>query len=208
MSKEASMITNESAIRKIALTGNIGSGKTTIARIFKMLQVEVYNADKEAHKILEYGTVKKQLVDLFGQKVIIQNSINRKALAAIVFQDKTMLEKLNSIIHPMVMKDFECWMKKLHSPKPYILFESAIIFDAGLNDFFDDVILVTAPQQIRVKRCALRDGVTQSKIWARIQHQTPEKLLIKKVNHRIVNDGKTMVIPQVLKLDKELCLRY
>lgn len=191
-------------MKKVALTGNIGSGKTTIARIFSTLGTAVYNADKEAHKLFLRKDVKKEVALIFGNAVFKDNEVDRKALGAIVFGDEKALGKLNSIIHPLVLDDFKLWAKHLCTSKNYVLFESAIIYEAQLTDLFDAIILVRAPKELRVQRIMLRDKLPHKKIMARIDNQIPEEHLSTQDNYQIINDGRKMLIPQVITLDKKL----
>ncbi len=191
-------------MKKIALTGNIGSGKTTVARIFYMAGTEVYNADKEAHRLFLRKDVKREISACFGEAVFKDAEVDRKALGAIVFQNEDALKKLNSVIHPLVLDDFKMWAKRIRTPKNYVLFESAIIYEAQLAHLFDKIILVKAPKELRVKRIMQRDTLPREKITARINNQIPEEDLCKKDNYKITNDGKKMIISQVLSLDEEL----
>lgn len=189
---------------KVALTGNIGSGKTTVARIFSTLGVAVYNADKEAHKLFFRKDVKKKISGIFGNAVFKDTEIDRKALGAIVFRDEKALKELNNIIHPLVLEDFKLWTKRLRTFKNYVLFESAIIYEAQLADLFDAIILVRAPKELRVQRIIARDHLPREKIMARINNQIPEERLSKQDNYQITNDGRQMLITQVLSLDKKI----
>ncbi|MBD0849148.1 dephospho-CoA kinase [Maribacter arenosus] len=154
----------------VALTGNIGSGKSTVAKMFKKLSVPVYNSDKEAKKLMQSSKkVRTAIMALLGDEAYVDKKLNRKYIAQKVFENKELLGRLNGIVHPVVRKDFLKWTKKQKSP--YVIQESAIIFENGLQDFYDKIVLITAPKEIRVKRVMERDQVSQPEILARMGSQ-------------------------------------
>jgi dephospho-CoA kinase len=189
---------------RIGLTGNIGTGKSTVARIFEILGVPVYHADKQAREIANSAKVTEQITLLFGKQVLDpQNHVDRKALAAIVFNDKDKLNILNNLIHPLVEVDFSQWCHK-HSDQKYILHEAAILFESGFNRLFDANILVTAPEDLCIKRVMARDGITKEMVNNRIQNQWSQDTKRAMADFEIINDGVLMVIPQVLAIHQEL----
>jgi dephospho-CoA kinase len=190
-------------MKKIGLTGNIGSGKSTVAKVFETLGVPVFHADAEAKNILSESDVIEELIHLFGIDILDGNLINRAKLASIVFNDKNALASLNSIVHPRVRKALLHWMetRKGHS---YIIQEAAILFESGFNKFFDKTILVSCPQAIAIKRVMERDGVNEMEIKSRLHNQWPEKDKIPLADFTIVNDGSCLVIPQILTIHKGL----
>lgn len=154
----------------VALTGNIGSGKSTVAKMFKKLSVPVYNSDKKAKKLMQSSKkVRTAIMALLGDEAYVDKKLNRKYIAQKVFENKELLGRLNGIVHPVVRKDFIKWAKKQKSP--YVIQESAIIFENGLQDFYDKIVLITAPKEIRVKRVMERDQVSQPEILARMGSQ-------------------------------------
>ena len=191
-------------MKRIGLTGNIGTGKSTIARIFKILGVPVYHADKKARKILESVQVIEQIGLIFGKQVLNTNHmVDRKALADIVFNDKTKLAELNNLIHPLVEDDFLQWCKKYPDHK-YILHEAAILFESGFDRLFDANILVTAPEELCIARVVARDGVTKEMVSDRIHNQWPQEKKIEMADYVVINDEISLVIPQVLDINLEL----
>ncbi len=182
----------------IGLTGGIGSGKSTVARIFTMLNIPVYNSDEAGRKITnEDPLVKRSIKNLFGAELFDHNdNLNREKLSAIVFSDSTALAKLNAIIHPAVAQDFKMWCANQSSP--YVIKETAILFEHGLDKHLDGVIVVEAPDELRIKRVMHRNGITEEAVRNRIQQQLPQDELISRADWVIHNNEEQLLIPQVL----------
>ncbi len=154
----------------IGLTGGIGSGKTTVGRLFTELGVPVYNSDREAKLLMEEsGTVREAIKALLGEQAYEENKPNRPLIASRVFGNHDLLEKLNGIIHPAVRADFDSWAGRQRFP--YVIQEAAILFENGSYTKFDKVILVCAPREVRIKRIEERDGSSRAEIEARMAHQ-------------------------------------
>lgn len=191
-------------MKRIGLTGNIGTGKSTVARVFEILGVPVYHADKQARLILESSKVKDDLVVLFGKNILnSQFEVDRKALAAVVFSDTDKLSALNNLIHPLVEADFLQWSSRFEDQN-YILHEAAILFESGFNRLFDATILVTAPEDICISRVMSRDGISREMVNNRIQNQWSQEKKQELADYEIINDGISMVIPQVFAIHREL----
>jgi dephospho-CoA kinase len=192
-------------MKKIRITGGIGSGKTTVARVFEQLGIPVYHADYWAKEIMNTEPlVKERVKELFG-KDIYDNAgkANRKRIAELVFADKNKLNELNSIIHPAVWLHGENWLKQ-HEGKPYILKEAAILFESGGNKDMDKVIMVSAPIEIRLERVMKRDNATREEVTARMANQWPDEQKIALSDFVIVNDDRQLVIPQVLEVHRQI----
>lgn len=188
---------------KVGLTGNMGSGKSTVAEIFRVLGIPVYHADEEAKKFLGLKEVATELKQQFGEKVFDGNLIDKKKLAGLVFNDQKALEVLNSIIHPRVRKGLADWMTE-HHRFPYVIQEAAILFESGFHAYFDRNILVACPENVAVGRVVQRDGVSEQEVRARLRNQWPEIKKRPLANYIIENDGSQLIIPQVLKIHLEL----
>ena len=189
---------------KLGITGGIGSGKTTVCRLFELFGIPVYYADEESKKLLdEDKEVKNKVVSFFGNSILNDAGlIDRKKLAGIVFNNKEQLEKLNSILHPAVGFHFENWLKKQNSP--YILKEAAILFESGAFKQVDKVLTIVAPLELKIKRTMKRDGVSKEEVETRIQLQMSDEEKIKRSDFVITNNEQELLIPQVLELHQQL----
>ncbi|MFT3844980.1 MAG: dephospho-CoA kinase [Lacibacter sp.] len=191
---------------KIGLTGGIGSGKSTIAAVFEILDIPVYYADTSAKELMNKNELlKQQLIFRFGEETFTEGKLNRKHLAEIVFSSKEKLDLLNSIVHPATIADAEQWFKKQHAP--YVVKEAALLFESGSAEDLDMIIGVAAPEVQRIKRVMDRDAVTAAEVKRRMKNQLDEHIKIKLCDYVIYNDEQQMVLPQVLKIHEELIKR-
>lgn len=183
----------------IGLTGGIGSGKTTIGNYFRSLGIPVYMVDDEGRKITDRQNVVQQIENIFGSSVIENGKVNRKKLSEIVFNNKDKLRQLNEIIHPAVRKHFEDWMKD-QQDQPFIIRESAILFESGRDKDCDFIISVIAPMEERIKRVMQRDQVSRESVLERINNQLTDEERISKSDFIIENSS----IPDAEKQAKEI----
>lgn len=186
---------------KVGITGNIGSGKSTVARVFELLGVKVFYADTEGKKVMTTDAV---LIDgvkkTFGEETYFADGIlNRKYLAAIVFNNEAELKKLNALVHPAVFRAFDEWAK-VNATEPYIIKEAAVMFESGSYQDCDETILVAAPLATRVKRVIARDKISRAEVEAREARQLPQEKKIEMANHILLNDDSQLLIPQVIQL--------
>jgi dephospho-CoA kinase len=188
---------------KIGLTGGIGSGKSTVAKLFELLQVPVYYADA-ASKLLYHSNqeLKASLKHHFGEDVYTNDQLNRAKLAAIVFNDKDKLDLLNSLVHPLTIQDAAEWMSR--QTAPYIIKEAALLFESGSVAGLDFVIGVYSPATIRIKRVMDRDGISRQDVLTRMARQIDEGIKMRLCDFVITNNEQEMVIPQVLDLHQQL----
>jgi len=185
---------------KIGLTGGIGSGKSTVAKLFRFLGAEVYSADTEAKELMNINPyLRKEISLLFGEEAYVAGVLNSVFIASIVFSNPSLLEKLNSIVHPVVREDFFEWAK-IRSENAYVIQEAAILFESGFASFFDYNILVKAPLDIRIERVMNRDKVHKSDVEKRINQQFSDKKKTELSDFQIDNSGFELLIPQVLEL--------
>ncbi|MBY0542953.1 MAG: dephospho-CoA kinase [Sphingobacteriaceae bacterium] len=190
---------------KIGITGGIGSGKTTVCRVFETLGIPVFNADVVAKQIMVTDTILIAEIKLaFGEDSYLKNeALNNKHLAEIVFNDTKALAKLNSIVHPAVFRAFETWVKEIPTSVPYVLKEAALLFESGSYQMCNYNILVTAPLTTKLARVMQRDGVTEAQVKARMDKQFTDKQKLKMADYFIENTENRSVITQVLDLHQQ-----
>lgn len=192
-------------MKKVGITGGIGSGKSTVCKVFELLGIPVYYADDEAKKLLDFDVeIKSKLQSIFGNSILNdQGGIDRKKIATIVFNDKQKLEQLNSVIHPAVATHFVNWCK-LHSSASFIIKEAAILFESNAYKQVDKIITVVAPLELKIERVIKRDLASREEVLKRIANQMSDEEKIKRSDFVIVNDEQILVIPQVLDILKKI----
>lgn len=188
---------------RIGLTGGIGSGKSTVAKVFEVLGIPVYYADEAAKRIMnEDEQLKQQIIQHFGANAYKDNQLDRQYIAGQVFDNKEKLDLLNSLVHPATIRDSEDWMRK--QTAPYAIKEAALIFESGTQDQLDYIIGVSAPAPLRLLRTMKRDGSTRDQVLARMSKQIQETIKIRLCDFVIYNDEVQAVIPQVKGLHEKL----
>jgi len=185
---------------KIGITGGIGSGKSVVAELLQVMNIPVYNADDASKKILKNNDlVRRKLQNLLGDDIFFPDGeLNRPRMASLIFNDPELLSQTNAIIHPAVFDDFDCWCRQQSSS--VVACESAIIFECGLNRRLDHVIMVSAPEELRIARAAARDHTTKEQIKNRIKNQLPDSEKAQLSDFIILNDGRQAIIPQIRRL--------
>lgn len=191
---------------RVGITGGIGSGKTTVARLFQLLDIPVYFADDEAKNLMNHDPALKQaIIGVFGEKAYNVNGLDRGYISSLAFSEPDKLNALNAIVHPAVIAHGEKWM--LRQSSPYVLKEAALLFESGSNKQLDFVIGVTCSTELRIDRVMGRDGSSREAVIARMQKQMNEEEKMKLCDFVITNDEKTAIIPQVLRLHGQLLTR-
>ena len=189
---------------QLGITGGIGSGKTTVCRVLEQLHIPVYYADDESKKILASADIEKRVAKVFGNAVLDeQGNLNRAKLSAIVFEHPTELVKLTSILHPAVNEHYHAWLK-MQKNKSMVAKEAAVLFESGAFAQMDKIITVYAPKELRIARTMQRNNYTRQEILNRMKQQLSEKEKIRQSDFVIYNDGKKLVIPQVLQILHQL----
>lgn len=187
----------------VGITGGIGSGKSTVCEIFKILGVPVFEADKVARNLMnENSVIRLNLVEWFGNEIYSGNQLNRKLLAEHIFNNNSLLNKVNSLVHPIVREEFEKWKNSQNTV--YSVYEAAILFESGFYKLMDFTVLITAPEQIRINRVMKRDNLSPDQVVARIKNQWPDEEKRKLATTVIINDNKNLIIPQIIEIDKKL----
>lgn len=188
---------------KVGLTGGIGSGKTTVAKVFELLGVPVYYADTATKELYHTNPeLMQSLKESFGEEIYRDGLLDRARLASLVFNDPSKLKLLNALVHPLTIRDAEEWMQRQKAP--YVIKEAALLFESGSVAGLDQVIGVQAPLSLRIKRVMDRDGVSREEVLARMDKQLDEEIKMKLCDFVIRNNEQELVIPQVIELDKKL----
>ena len=191
-------------MKKVGITGNIGSGKSYVCKIFENLGIPVFYSDDETKKLYLISSVKELIVNRFGQEVYFDDgTLNRKLLSYHLFKNEEAMRFIESVLYPALNQHFDQWCEQQKSP--YVLYESAILFEKNYDKFFDKIIFVSAPKDIRLQRVMLRDDCTEENVRSRMRLQLSEDLKISKADYVIYNDGTKAVEPQVLDINKQLC---
>lgn len=191
-------------MKAVGITGGIGSGKTFVASLFHELGIPVYDADTAAKLLMNSDSkLKNDLQQLLGHSLYdADGNLNRKKMSELIFNDSTLRLKVNALVHPCVQLDFEKWITEQQAP--FVLKESAILFEAGADKGLDTVICVTAPVDLRIKRTVERNKSDIAKVTAIMQAQMDDELRNKKCAFVILNDGKTALLPQVLAVYEKI----
>ncbi|NML23425.1 dephospho-CoA kinase [Pseudoflavitalea sp. G-6-1-2] len=187
----------------IGITGGIGSGKSTVAKIFEVLGIPVYYADDAAKRLMnEDASLREAIIAAFGAESYVDGQLNRSYLSSAVFNNKEKLEQLNALVHPATILDGENWM--LRQTTPYALKEAALFFESGSASSLDLVIGVYAPTALRIHRAMQRDNISREAVIARMSKQINENIKMRLCDFVIVNDEQHPVLPQVLALHQQL----
>jgi dephospho-CoA kinase len=188
---------------RVGLTGGIGSGKSTVAKIFEVLGVPVYYADAAAKRLMnDDEEVRKNIITYFGKESYTNDQLNRSYIASEVFNNKEKLELLNSLTHPATIRDANVWMQQQTSS--YTIKEAALIFESGSAEYLDHVIGVSTPAPLRIQRVMQRDKITREEVLQRMNRQINEDIKMKLCDTVLFNDEQQLLVPQVLKLHETL----
>jgi len=183
---------------KVGITGGIGSGKSTVCRLFAQFGIAVYDSDSEAKRLMsDDADLRSAVIARFGADTYPNGQLDRARLAACVFSDARALADLNALVHPVVIRDFEAWAERQEGP--YVILESAILFEAGLQGSVDRSIAVLAPVELRIQRACRRDGCDEARIRERIAAQMTDDDLCRLADYTMVN---------ILEMDLEPSVAY
>ncbi len=187
----------------VGVTGGIGSGKTTVCGVFAVLGIPVFNSDAEAKRLMEHDAgLRAQLAEAFGTAIFHGQGTDRKALAQLVFNDRAALQQLNGLVHPAVRGAFAHWATAQQAP--YVINEAAILVETGGHGQLDHLVVVTAPEEQRIRWVMKRDNAPEDAVRARMRNQASDSERIAAADSVVVNDGRSLVIPQVLAIHQQL----
>ncbi len=185
---------------KVGVTGGIGSGKSLVCQVFSKLGVPVYTADDAAKILMDSDPeIRNGLIRIFGESIFAGGKLDRSMLAGLIFDDPALLAGVNRIVHPRVANHFYQWCSTF-THIPFVIHESAILFESDAYKGFDRIILVTAPEEMRIQRVLERSGMSEVKIQRIIKNQLPEEEKIVRSHFVLKNDGTTLLLPQIISI--------
>ena len=188
---------------RLGVTGGIGSGKTSVCRVFNVLGIPVFSADAEARKIMDSDvTIKNQINSIADRDLYISGSLDRIELASLIFNNSVLLERVNSIVHPVVFEYFKEW--ELVQNSPYVIMEAAILFESGASKLVDKIATVVAPIRERMNRILNRNNLSREQVMERMRNQMDDDSRIKLSDFVIHNSERDMIIPSILKIHRDI----
>jgi len=197
------MKADKGSVRKLGITGGIGSGKTTVGRVFNVLGIPVFSADAEAREVMDIDTsIILRINTIAGKNLYESGSLDRAELARLIFNNTRLLEKVNSLVHPVVFSRFREWEKRQDSF--YVIMEAAILFESGAFKNMDRIITVVAPVEERVNRVIHRSNLTREQVIERMRNQMADSDRIKGSDYVINNSENDMIIPAVIRIHEDI----
>lgn len=188
---------------KLGITGGIGSGKTSVCRVFNVLGIPFFSADPEAKKIMDSDTsIIKSINSIAGKDLYEKGALDRMELAKLIFNDNSLLEKVNSLVHPVVFEHFRKWEAQQNSP--YVIMEAAILFESGADKLVDRIATIVAPIEERVERVKHRNNLSREQVLERMRNQMDDESRIKLSDYVIYNSENDMIIPSILKIHEDI----
>jgi dephospho-CoA kinase len=188
---------------KLGVTGGIGSGKTTVCKVFKALGIPVFSTDPEAREIMNTDKdIISKINSIAGKNLYSSGSLDRMELASLIFNNRTLLEKVNSVVHPVVFDHFKKW--EARQTAPYFIMEAAILFESGASKKVDKVIAVVAPEEERIKRVIGRNRLSREQVLERMKNQMDDEARIKLSDYVIHNSDGDLITPSILKIHENI----
>jgi dephospho-CoA kinase len=197
------MKTGDRSVLKLGVTGGIGSGKTSVCRVFSVLGIPVFSADAEAREVMDIDTgIMLRINTIVGKNLYAGGSLDRSELARLIFNNSRLLEKVNSLVHPVVFARFREWEKIQNAP--YVIMEAAILFESGADKVVDRIVTVIAPIEERVNRVIHRSSITRDQVIERMRNQIEDTERIKRSDYVIQNSENDMIIPAILRIHEDI----
>jgi dephospho-CoA kinase len=191
------------AAMKLGVTGGIGSGKTSVCKVFNILGIPVFSSDQEAREIMDNDKgIIRRLNSITGRNLYSNGSLDRMKLAALIFNDNALLEKVNSLVHPVVFEHF--WKWEMEQTAPYVIMDAAILFESGASKLVNRIATVVAPIEERVERVIHRSSLSREQVFERMRNQMDDDSRIKLSDYVIYNSEKDMIIPAILRIHEDI----
>ena len=188
---------------KLGITGGIGSGKTSVCKVFNVLGIPVFSADPEAREIMDNDRkIRRAINEIVGKNIYPGGKLGRMELASLIFNDRDLLEKVNSLVHPVVFEHFNRWAEK--QTTPYVIMEAAILFESGASKLVDRVATIVAPVEERISRVTRRNKLNREQVMERIKNQMTDDQRIKMSDYVINNSENDMIIPVIFRINEDL----
>jgi dephospho-CoA kinase len=188
---------------KIGVTGGIGSGKTSVCRVFNVLGIPVFSADAAGRKIMDSDNdIIEKVKAIAGKNVYSSGTLDRIELARLIFNDADLLKEINKVVHPVIFENFMVWVKSVSAP--YSIMEAAILIESGGAALVDRIVTVVAPVEERVERVMRRNNLTREQVFDRIKNQMTDEEKIRQSDYVIYNSEHEMIIPDILKIHEEI----
>jgi dephospho-CoA kinase len=188
---------------KLGVTGGIGSGKTSVCKVFSVLGIPVFSTDRIAREIMDSDQdIISRINSIAGKDLYRNGFLDRMSLASLIFNNHTLLEKVNSLVHPVVFDHFTSWEK--NQTAPYVIMEAAILFESGASKYVDKVATIVAPEEERLGRVTMRSKLSRQQVLERIKNQLDDKTRIKLSDYVIYNSENDMIIPAILEIHEDI----
>lgn len=192
-------------MKRLGITGGIGSGKSVVSEVFRCLGIPTYDADSASKRLITTDeSLKQALKRLLGDDIYTHEGLDKKRMAQLIFNDEQLLKQVNAVIHPAVFNDFKNWCD--NQKTKVVACETAILFECGMEKHVDHVVTVTASLQTRVERCMVRDHATAEQINARIANQMDQEEKVKRSHFVIDNDGDRPLLPQIKEIIERISM--
>lgn len=187
--------------KKVALSGGIGSGKTVFTKVFAALGVPIYNSDIRAKQLMQSSEIiRKQLIAVFGEAVYENNELQKKTLAQYIFNNNELRQKVNAIVHPVVIDDYNAWSTQQNAV--YTIMETALLFENDLYKNFDTTIYIQSPIELRIARVMQRDNCTRAEVEKRIKMQIDDTICVQKADYVVENNN--FALSQILAVHNSI----
>ena len=190
---------------KIGVTGGIGSGKTSVCRVFNVLGIPVFSSDAVARRIMDSDDeIIEKVKTIAGKDVYFSGTLDRAKLAGIIFNNASLLEEINKIVHPVVFEQFNIWVNSVSAP--YSIMEAAILIESGASKLVDKIATIATPEEERLSRVTLRSRLSRHQVMERMKNQLDDETRIKLSDYVIYNSENDMIIPAIIRIHEDILI--